>query len=538
MSEETFTADWLALREPVDHRSRAADLVAPLAEWWGSRPVQRVLDLGSGTGSNLRYLAPRLAGEQEWTLVDRDAALLERATGEAVAVPGVARVERVTGELDREGLELVPAADLVTASSLLDLVTHEWLERLVATCRAAGNAALLTLTWDGAMTWDDADPDDALVAEAVRSHQRRDKGMGPALGPAAGPAAERAFRAAGYHTRLRPSPWRLGADDASLARALIDGWGVAASEERSEDGPLIRGWAERRRTAVTTRFGLEVGHVDLLALPPDTRSGRPRRGGGADVPERRGPAEGSNEPIPEGVHAWRAFAGRGNGAMAKSPLEERAHESGITTDDVHRHGAAGVLPGDQGRGLVIPEHDEKRPSVHVALSVRRDRVKRVIQGEREVFPDPVDVPPQFFRPLSGVLEGREDGSVPDGVPVLQHRQNRRPGRVAADQPELHEERSAFRLHSDGAFQKRPGELVGHGDPVQGWTRVVNVPVGVDLVVSEPTPLRPGEGNRRHQGDSLISGSPEVVDQRLTVARQEEVVLQLVVQPETAEKRPV
>ena len=47
-------------------------------------------------------------------------------------------------------------------------------------------AALLALTWDGTMTWDDPDPDDALVAEAVRSHQFRDKGMGPALGPAAG----------------------------------------------------------------------------------------------------------------------------------------------------------------------------------------------------------------------------------------------------------------------------------------------------------------------------------------------------------------
>mgnify|MGYP004266202281 CR=1 FL=1 len=96
------------------------------------------------------------------------------------------------GELDREGLALVPGADLVTASALLDLVTHEWLERLVAACRAGGSGALLALTWDGTMTWDDPDPDDALVAEAVRSHQLRDKGMGPALGPAAGPAAERA----------------------------------------------------------------------------------------------------------------------------------------------------------------------------------------------------------------------------------------------------------------------------------------------------------------------------------------------------------
>jgi SAM-dependent methyltransferase len=272
VGEETFAQDWLALREPVDHRSRAADLVVPLAEWWESHLSRRVLDLGSGTGSNLRHLAPRLPGEQVWTLVDRDAALLERATHTDVAVRGVGGVECVVGELDREGLGLVPGADLVTASALLDLVTHEWLERLVAACQAAGSAALLALTWDGTMTWDDPDPDDALVAEAVRSHQLRDKGMGPALGPAAGPAAERAFRAAGYDTRLRPSPWRLGADDASLARALIDGWVAAASKQRPDDAPLIQNWAGRRRATTASTPGLEVGHVDLLALPrgPDT----------------------------------------------------------------------------------------------------------------------------------------------------------------------------------------------------------------------------------------------------------------------------
>ena len=267
MSEETFTPDWLALREPMDHRSRAADLVTPLADWLESRPSRRVLDLGSGTGSNLRYLAPRLPGGQQWTLVDRDAALLGRATGAAVAFPEVARVTQVSGGLDQRGLALVPGADLVTASALLDLVTQEWLERLVAACQAAGSAVLLSLTWDGSMTWHDPDPDDALVAEAVRNHQLRDKGMGPALGPEAGAVAERAFRSAGYDTQLRPSPWSLSVDDASLAQALVDGWAAAATEERPAESRLIQDWAERRRATIATQFKLEVGHADLMALP-------------------------------------------------------------------------------------------------------------------------------------------------------------------------------------------------------------------------------------------------------------------------------
>jgi len=273
MGEESFTLDWLALRESVDHRSRSTDLVPPLIEWLGSRARQRVLDLGSGTGSNLRYLGPLLPGEQRWTLLDRDADLLDRAAGSAVAVPGVARVERVLGELDQEGLQLIPGADLVTASALLDLVTQEWLERLAATCRAAESAVLLTLTWDGTMSWSDPDPDDALVSEAVRSDQLRDKGLGPALGPAAGRAAEHAFRAAGYDTRLRPSPWRLDAADASLAHALVDGWESAALQHSPEHTTRIHGWAGRRRATVAAEFRLEVGHVDLLALPP--RPGAP-----------------------------------------------------------------------------------------------------------------------------------------------------------------------------------------------------------------------------------------------------------------------
>jgi SAM-dependent methyltransferase len=270
LASETFASDWLALREPVDHRSRAATLVAPLARWWHARGGARVVDLGSGTGSNLRWLSPRLPGGQEWTLVDHDAALLDRGRELAVErVAGVGRVERVQGDLAHEGLAAARSADLVTASALLDLVSEAWLGGVVDACARAGAAALFALTWDGAIGWGGAaEENDALVLDAVRAHQRRDKGLGPALGPTATEAAVRWFERAGYRVSVDASPWVLGPDDRALARALLEGWTDAAIEERPADARRIRTWAAARREALGHAFEVTVGHVDLLALPP------------------------------------------------------------------------------------------------------------------------------------------------------------------------------------------------------------------------------------------------------------------------------
>ena len=199
---ETFDPAWLALREPVDHRSRSAAAMSLLAPAWCAGGWTRVVDLGSGTGSNLRYLAPRLPGVGRWTLVDRDEDLLARATA-----PDGVEVKRLVGDLADAGLEAIRDSDvdLATGSALLDLVSRDWLRGLAEACRDARCAALFALTYDGTIQWTAADgrrpaddPDDALVRRAVNSHQRRDKGLGPALGPMVGLMAETLFREAGY----------------------------------------------------------------------------------------------------------------------------------------------------------------------------------------------------------------------------------------------------------------------------------------------------------------------------------------------------
>ena len=268
MADDAFDAAWLQLREPVDHRSRARCLVSRLRREGRRRGWSRIVDLGSGTGSNVRFLSDRVPWATTWTLVDRDAGLLDRFDGPA---PGHS-VQRVAGDLTREGLEAVEGSHLVSASALLDLVSAAWLESLCRRCTSQGAGAYFALSYDGRVEWDAGDEDDAFVLDAVNRHQRGEKGLGAALGPDAPEAARRLFQAAGYRTWVHESPWLLRRGrDLALALRLVEGWVEAAVEMEPGDATRIRGWGRRRaEDLAASRSGLRVGHLDVLALPPDT----------------------------------------------------------------------------------------------------------------------------------------------------------------------------------------------------------------------------------------------------------------------------
>jgi hypothetical protein len=291
-----FTADWLALREPADHAARSDELSRAAAR---ADRILEIVDLGSGTGANLRYLAPRLAGRQRWHLVDDDAMLLEAALAAteswadreaALAVTGHAARFHIRGAgMDCDVAVIradvaaerpawaVPLEGLVTASALLDLVSAVWLERIAERCAAAKAAALLALTYDGRMTLAPQEPGDARVRMLVNRHQRRDKGLGPALGPEAFTAAAEAFATRGYTVASAFADWHLGHEEGQLQARLLDGWAAAAVEEAPAEGAALRAWHGRRMAHVAAgRSRITVGHRDLLAQPP--AGGTARRG--------------------------------------------------------------------------------------------------------------------------------------------------------------------------------------------------------------------------------------------------------------------
>ena len=249
-----FSESWLGLREPADAAARAADLVELLPG-----PVRVIRDLGCGTGSLGRWLAPRLPGPQHWIMVDRDPALLDHARAN-MPFPAVT-VETVLGDVTELTAADLAGTDLVTCSALLDLLTEEEVGDLVAACAQARTPALFTLSVSGDVTLDPAQPEDSAVETAFNDHQRRVVAGRRLLGPDAPRVAANAFDKAGATVVTRTSPWRLGTQQETLAAQWLRGWVGAATEQRPDlrlDSYLERRLANPPRAA--------IGHVDLLAI--------------------------------------------------------------------------------------------------------------------------------------------------------------------------------------------------------------------------------------------------------------------------------
>jgi SAM-dependent methyltransferase len=279
---ESFDADWLALREPHDAAARSIGLAERLSHRLPARP--RLLDLGAGTGSLFRWLAPVIARSQAWVFADADPGLLGHALDETaywaedqgwtVTSPGRAllihaptgtwRIE--TRRVDLAGPLDLSLVDAVTCSALLDLVSEAWIAALVARLRVP---LLACLSVDGRDRLAPAHPLDGVILGAFRRDQARDKGFGPALGPRAPSVLARLLAQAGFDVQSESTDWHIRPDAPELQTALIDAYAAVARHWLKPKSEAIDDWQDLRGFQCDrARLHIHIGHRDCLAFPP------------------------------------------------------------------------------------------------------------------------------------------------------------------------------------------------------------------------------------------------------------------------------
>ena len=287
-----FSADWLSLRESVDHRSRNSLLQEKVIDYLhqiadSKDGAIQIVDLGSGTGSNLRALAPLIQRNQQWTLIDYDPLLLNSARQKlcAWADNTISDVKKNDSDdftsvkpltliknqyqitvhfLQNDLAKNLPAvlskpADLITAAAFFDLVAFDWLAQF---CKLLQSPLYTVLTYNGKERWLPVDPRDTEILKAFHSHQARDKGFGPAAGPLALGVLKQLLAQRGFQVETATSPWMLGSDDSLLIAELARGTAKAAAETKLVSHETSEQWDQHRSQSLQC----EIGHDDLFAI--------------------------------------------------------------------------------------------------------------------------------------------------------------------------------------------------------------------------------------------------------------------------------
>jgi SAM-dependent methyltransferase len=278
----SFSAEWLALREPADHAAVNPEMRAALTARFAGQNSIRVVDLGCGAGSNLRGTWSTLPANQYWTLVDYDAQLLAAARqrlaewadtahskGDVLNISKAGKMLAVNfqeADLSTGDFATVTAgADLVTAAALFDLLSIQSIEKLAETVTAQGAVFYTVLTYDGYTQWSPPHASDAAMREAFNAHQKTDKGFGAAAGPGGTSALAKAFYARNYRVLRGTSPWIVDQRHGPLRRDLDTGFAHAVRETGKLSASDTDAWLAHR-LAFDDRISV-IGHEDLLAVP-------------------------------------------------------------------------------------------------------------------------------------------------------------------------------------------------------------------------------------------------------------------------------
>jgi SAM-dependent methyltransferase len=277
----SFSAEWLALREPADHAAVNPEVRAALTARFAGRDSIRIVDLGCGAGSNLRGTWSALPAKQYWSLVDYDPKLLAAARQRLADWAETAVSEGDDLHITKAGKALTVSfreadlstgdfagvtagADLVTAAALFDLVSIQGIEKLAETITQQGAIFYTVLTYDGYTRWSPPHASDAAMRDAFNTHQKTDKGFGAAAGPGGTSALAKAFYARSYRVLRGTSPWIVDQRYDGLRGELDSGFANAVRETGTVTEADIKAWLAHR-LAAQDRISV-IGHEDLLAV--------------------------------------------------------------------------------------------------------------------------------------------------------------------------------------------------------------------------------------------------------------------------------
>ena len=268
-----FSAEWLALREPYDLAARNATVLDAVAAAFHRAAHRSRSSISPAAPARRCARSGRICRRSRpggWSTTISACWRVPQALGKPPHLTVVTKPVDLVRDLE---LALTGPLDLITASALLDLVSAEWLDRLIIEAAARRLPVYAALTYDGRVISRAGSPSRRRAPRRLQPASTHRQGLRPGARSDRGGTRDRAFRA--FRLRGRARPLRLGV---RAGRSDHPGRAVCrlGRARRADHGNPARrgsrpGWpgvAPIWRKAVRS---LRIGHVDIFARPIGTR---------------------------------------------------------------------------------------------------------------------------------------------------------------------------------------------------------------------------------------------------------------------------
>ena len=282
---------WLAHRYACDAEARHPEIEHKfLAFFEQHQTALKVVDVGSGTGANVRYYFDHIPHAQEWTLIEQNGSLRDECRRSLAAfakeqgydwqerddtfrladAQKTATIRLVPGRIEHiEQLADLSQTDVVTANAVFDLLSYEHFDTLVGTLARHNVCLLATLNYYETSFLPFSE-EDYRFTRWYHLHMKRPQPTGIAMGPDC--SEEMLDVLAEHHMMIEQegSQWHLKQHATTMHHYLLHfiEHAVAELSLSTDEQHDFDAWLSHKKTLCRQRkLEIIVDHSDIFAYP-------------------------------------------------------------------------------------------------------------------------------------------------------------------------------------------------------------------------------------------------------------------------------
>jgi hypothetical protein len=287
MQANKFTTTWINLRESYDMLSRS-DLLQNLYKN-NKMNLKKVIDLGGGNGSFLRWCHYKNIIYDDFLIIDNDEALLKSfypRTKSYLSKMSLSlkkdnmmsyRVQNTKKNKDSfitlkkqdfyKSIDIINDYNLVSFSAVSDLLSKKFIKCLFDKVNKGTNL-YFSICFDGRVKWKNKNKHDKYIVSMFNQHQKQEKTTGVALGLDSINFIKNLSKKNDYKIYIADSSWSVDSQDNDsriFQKAYLNTIYKPLKKFELTDRDILEDWLRSKKNDIESKnSNLVVGHKDIL----------------------------------------------------------------------------------------------------------------------------------------------------------------------------------------------------------------------------------------------------------------------------------